>query len=528
MCREGWVRKGAWAGLYKKADLVSMQRSSEDALFACFLIRNGPARFGGEPTPLLLTFHGKDGRWRCSPLGRLRGIVNVGTMPPEQIGRRTITQSMIAMRFGSGDWKARMDRQFALTNAQADAFARLAGPPYNQSQYEVAAVAKELNAYRKKASAFLDNFEKEVRGEKKPKSASTKASSKEAEQLTDPVVLSRPGEKSAAESEKPTTTGRAGEISGVLLGHDGQPVPRATVVLCDQATGIPVSKQTFRPFIEGSRPDLKGLAVVTTDAQGTFRLQDVPEGRYRLIAQSWLGRQAVLDVFLKNGREIMLRGVANGIRVPSTAAKSIVIKPLGNCVVSLDEDFPNSDALLLVSTEPLSADPVLGFASWRGPFLQHLIGANRMLDGVTKIAGLPEGEIHLSVFGNDNNGGIGAGSVLAKSDKVVQVPYIPIVCGWSNGQHDPPASLQPTFMELKQIAAKKKDFGPAFLDRLLAAKGIVVDHSEKTRDPRSPYWAHMDQVVTLPSGREVRLADVLASVGYLDLQMQMRKRSGRH
>ena len=277
---------------------------------------------------------------------------------------------------------------------------------------------------------------------------------------------------------------KAGEISGALLGHDGDPVPQATLVLCDQATGIPVSKQTFRPFVE-DKMDLKSLVVVTTDADGKFLLKDVPKGRYRVIAQSWPGAPSVLDILAKNGKEITLRGVQDNILVPSEKAKNIVIKPMGNCVVSLDEDFPNSDALLLVSTEPLSADPVLGFVSWQGPFLQNLIGANRMPYGVTKIDGLPAGKIHLSVFGNDNNGGIGAGSVVAKSGETVQAEFIPIVCGWSDGRHEPPEHLQQTFTELKRIATQEKNYLVPFLDRLLADKGIVVEHPKKTRNPMS-------------------------------------------
>ena len=251
---------------------------------------------------------------------------------------------------------------------------------------------------------------------------------------------------------------------------------------------------------------------MTSDAGGRFRIGDVPAGRYRLVAQSWPEAPGVTKVFEKNGTEIILRGVADDIRVPSKEASNVVIKPLGTGAVHLDEDFPNSDALLVVSTRPLSADPVLGFVSWQGPFLRKLIGANRMPKGVTKIGGLPAGEIHLSVFANDNNGGIGAGSVVAKPGELVQAEYIPIVCGWSNGRHDPPPELVPTFTEVKEIAAREKDYIVPFLDKLLAAKGVVVDRARKAMNPMSPYLAHLDLVVSLPSGRKVRFADVLASM----------------
>ena len=44
-------------------------------------------------------------------------------------------------------------------------------------------------------------------------------------------------------------------------------------------------------------------------------------------------------VLEKNGTEILLHGVQAGIVVPSEAAKKIALRPLGKCVVELDEDF---------------------------------------------------------------------------------------------------------------------------------------------------------------------------------------------
>ena len=315
----------------------------------------------------------------------------------------------------------------------------------------------------------------------------------------------------------------AGEIRGVVLGHDGKAVPHVTVVLCDQATGIPVSKTTFKPFIEG-RPDFKSLAVAVGDENGAFRFENVLEGTYRLVAQSWRGASAVDDVFEKNGEEILLRGVQGGVVVPSEEAKKIALRPLGNCVVELDEDFPNNEGMLLVSTAPLSTDSILGFVAWRGPFLQNMIGANRMPYGVTKIGGLPETRIHLSVFAVDSNGGFGAGSVAAIAGETVQADYIPIVCGWSNGRHDPPEELKQTFSELKQIAAGKQNSGGPLFDRLLAENGITIDHTKKPRNPMSLYYDHLDEVVSLPSGSKVRFADVLACAEYMSLQRNVERR----
>ncbi|MHC4567335.1 MAG: carboxypeptidase-like regulatory domain-containing protein, partial [Planctomycetota bacterium] len=198
----------------------------------------------------------------------------------------------------------------------------------------------------------------------------------------------------------------AGEIRGVIVDANDKPVPRATVVLCGRDTGIPLDRKTFKPFTDKGFAS-KGIAVAVTDTEGAFSFEGVPDGKYKLVSQSWLGKPSVLDIGEVNSEQTVLHGVARRIRVPSQRATNIQIKPLGKAVVTIDEDFPNSDGYLLISTKPLSVDPILGFVSWRGPFLKNLIGANRMPNGITKIHGLPEGKIYLSIFANDNNGGIG-------------------------------------------------------------------------------------------------------------------------
>jgi hypothetical protein len=318
---------------------------------------------------------------------------------------------------------------------------------------------------------------------------------------------------------------RAGQIRGVVLELDGRPVGQATVVLCDQKTGIPVSKDTHKPFTEKGL-NLQNLATVLTDEQGAFSFDEVPDGLYRLVAQRWPPKPAVQNVFEVNGEEIVLCGVADKITVPSEAAQQLRLMPLGEASLTLDEEFPNNGGLLLISTRPPAADPVLMFLCWQGPFLQHMIGGNLMPKGVTKVRGLPPGRVYLSVFANDNNGGIGTAAVDVKAGQTIRAEYIPIVCGWSNGRHDPPKELEQTFDEVKQIAQQGLDQVPAFLERLLAEKGAVLKPSEGSRNELAPYAAHLNVVVTLPSGREVRFADVLASIGYLQLQrnVEMRKK----
>ncbi len=315
----------------------------------------------------------------------------------------------------------------------------------------------------------------------------------------------------------------AGEIGGQVVDSQQKPVAGASIMLCDQATGIPIASETFRPF-ERSTNISPRLTTALTDEQGRFRFHDVSNGTYRLVSQSWRETPSVQDLFAVNGKEIYLRGVANTVRVPSPQALSVLIKPLGTASVTLKEHFPNNDGFLVISTKPLSVDPILGFASWQGPFLQHAIGANRMPGGITYIHGLPEDRIHLSVFANDNNGGVGAGAVEAKAGETVVAEYIPIVCGWSNGRHDPPFELQGTFEEIKGIVEKlkKKQTLLPFLKRLLAKEGVKVRRNKKA--PLAPYLDHLQVAVTLPSGARVPFKDVLAAAQYIGLQRSVAPR----
>jgi len=322
-----------------------------------------------------------------------------------------------------------------------------------------------------------------------------------------------------------TSIVHAGEISGTVLGHDKKPVSGATVALCDQCTGAPISSKTLEPCA-GFRMYMtpNGFALAITDEDGSFTFEDVPRGQYRLIAQSWNDKPSVQNIFDTNGKEITLHGIATEIKVPSKNAKDVEIVPMGTASVTIDEKFPNDGGLLVVSTQPSSIDPVLGPVSWQGSFLQNMIGANRMLAGFTKINGLPEGSIHLSVFSIDNTGGCGAGCVEAKSDETVNAEYIPIVCSWSNGRHTPPERLEETFAEIKIIATAEKNHIIPFLDQILNEKGVALEKDAKSRNPMSVYYPHLNQTVSLPSGRDVQFADVLASIQYIQLQTIVERR----
>ncbi|MCF7731805.1 MAG: ankyrin repeat domain-containing protein [Akkermansiaceae bacterium] len=118
-------------------ELVSMKRLDEDSLFACFLVCDGPELCADDkgPQPNPVVFKRKEGRWRGAFPGSARNVVEARTMGLEQRGRRIVTRNYIQSRFGP----RKPQRSEAYARAQAEAFARLAGPEFNLTQFGAAA-----------------------------------------------------------------------------------------------------------------------------------------------------------------------------------------------------------------------------------------------------------------------------------------------------------------------------------------------------------------------------------------------------
>jgi len=323
-----------------------------------------------------------------------------------------------------------------------------------------------------------------------------------------------------ADSVQAAETGR---IAGQVLDAGGGPVAGAIVLVCDAATGIPVDPETGAPFTErflkqGDFPP--PILFATTSAEGRFALEEIPAGTYRLVAQSWSDAKApVTDLLATNGRAIDLRGVAGGVRVPSEEAERLEIRPLGSGALHLDVGAPNDETLLLASLGATSADPILGFAGWAGPFQRGMIGGNRMPGGVTIFRGLPEGEVHLVVFSADNVPGFGATTVTIRPGEVRTIG-IPFVAGWSDARHEPPDSLAPLVEELESLGGLPDDV-TRFLESEVLAPG------KEDRNPIAYYGRlvpYLDREFELPSAGTVRLADLAAAEGYRRLLATVQER----
>lgn len=320
----------------------------------------------------------------------------------------------------------------------------------------------------------------------------------------------------------------AGTITGKVIDAKDKPVAGVVVILCEQNSGIPVCKETFRLFTdafltkEGNQQ--KEIYFVVTDGLGCFSFENVPVGEYKLVAQSWRGTKEFKGVLEKNSEEIELHGIAEHVRVSAENSPDIVLRPLGTGVLQINEDAPNDETLLVISSSPTRADPILGFAGWGGAFMQNMIGGNRMPKGKTTMYGLPEGKVYLAMFAADSVPGWTEGQAEIKPNTTTVVGYIPFVNSWSNSRHEPPEHLVPVFEEVKQLISQRDNF----IFNLYQNSGIQIDPSKGMWGFMAQLGPHLAKEVELPSGSKATFGEVMAAAQYVQLQQIVERRKGRN
>jgi len=186
----------------------------------------------------------------------------------------------------------------------------------------------------------------------------------------------------------------------------------------------------------------------------------------------------------------------------------------------MDQQVPNDETVVVLSTAPTQADPVLGFAGWTPSFLQNMIGGNRMPGGRTVVSGLPEGTVYVAMFAADNVPGFLHAQVQIKAGQTTVLPFTPFVAGWSDGRHDPPPELMPIFEEIK---AMPRPEAKAWFAGIYARAGIPFD----LKTGRPQLSGQLDKEFVMPSGSKTTVGKVLAAVGYVQLQESVAARTGR-
>jgi len=302
-----------------------------------------------------------------------------------------------------------------------------------------------------------------------------------------------------------------GTIAGVVQDSQGMPFANALVLLCEQASGLPIHSVTGLPFLPppaqmASHTELLDWKYAITDSRGAFSIAGVRAGEYRLLAQAWSGSDVPPKPMEVNGAEVRYLGRKDHLRVPSPEAGSLILKSEGTCGIRLAFEIGNSDCYVMVGLAAPSCDPVLGFLGWDNRFVSGLIAWNRMPYGQTTLLGLPAGSFHVALFANDNNPGFGAADIELREGEIADAK-IPIVASWSTGHKNPPPRLEKLFNDV--LAGKVVI--TALLD---SAPG---QRMPRTRDEITARFGSLDRAIPLPDGTTATVAELLAVDAYAQL-----------
>jgi len=303
-----------------------------------------------------------------------------------------------------------------------------------------------------------------------------------------------------------------------IQGQVGEPgVAGVAIFICDAKSGLPLDPEKHRPFLD----DLKGFngfLFARTDTAGHFCFTNIAPGEYRLVAQTLPTNSGFPkgDAILPPADEVHLYGTAENIVVPSRRAHSIAIHPIGSGTFTFDQQFPDGSSVL-VSTRPLAGDPVLGFLGWSDDFVSHIVGVGTVpFRRTIKLAGLPERNLHVVIYVNDEIMPFGA----ADYDVLPKTPQnIPIVSGSSESQHEPPPKIRHILDVLE--AHQTTGF------HLINPKAVL---RMRNPDPRvyipdiKAQLGPLDRVILLPNGEKAAVADVFAADCYKRLLEKFGKR----
>jgi len=315
------------------------------------------------------------------------------------------------------------------------------------------------------------------------------------------ALLLTPVHAWSAEPAKNTTHTITGIVMELRSGTSDVPV-----CLCDGVTGLPLARDSYQPIEWGkAQPGdaAKKMAIVVTDNKGQFRFEKVPNGKYRLVAQKWIGPYQ--GVFEEHGTVIQLMGSVDDVVVPRPTdyyKARVVLVPPGNRIVQFDQDVGNSDTFMFLSTSPPEFDPILGLNAMGTSFHQRLIGVNRMPLGKTTVIGAPDNPFYAFFFAPDNSPGFAAINVPASQSGLVRLSAEPFVAGWSDGRKSPP----PRLAELMK-----------FLDEHSLTTQDLLDIPQLSNATSQVYRARMQELtkelsrnVDLPESKSARVGDLLA------------------
>ncbi len=315
-----------------------------------------------------------------------------------------------------------------------------------------------------------------------------------------------------------------GTIKGMLMTRDHQAkyAGRAVVFLCDAKTGRPLlAKDKTTQYDRDSFDDgLQGLLHAVTEMNSGFTFEDVPTGRYRLVAQSWSGVEGI-PTRKTTSTIVLVHGAANNVEVEAGEVAIARIRPLGDGVMRVENDPEEAGAYLFVGTKPMWGDPILSYTGWGDEYVRNIVAITHMSVPNATFIGLPnDRDVHLGLFAYDNSPGVGGGTHRVGKDRVATIR---IFSAWSNGHDEPPQKLLPIVQYLEQ----HKPTLPQLM-QLGPDEGFLNDRGRLDRRKlREAILKNGDKQVEVQGVGTFRVIDISAAEGYRRLREHHRKRRER-
>jgi hypothetical protein len=299
-------------------------------------------------------------------------------------------------------------------------------------------------------------------------------------------------------------------IEGIVV-KPGDGCNQTVVVLCDLASGEPLCRNSLLPVTDVIGKTNEDAALdwlfTTPDASGRFQFTNVPSGSYVVVAQAWQGDTQPTNLLKYLSPTVHLLG-REEVQVPSKNARNLKLAVPGTNSIRFEQEFGNDGGLLILSTRPQFADPILAWFGWGTNFLSHIIGFNIMPHGKTTVHGLPD-PVYASIFMNDNNPGFGSMKLPLGKTNVVRMN---IVAGWSNGYKIPPTNLV-WLVDLLQT--NKLDVSKILQLPPRSRSENFLDQQRERWRLIKPIW---EKEITLPTGQTARVADLITADSYARLK----------
>jgi hypothetical protein len=316
-----------------------------------------------------------------------------------------------------------------------------------------------------------------------------------------------------------------GSIDVQLVDKDGTPSRNGGVVLfVTDGGGVPILQRGERT---DDRPafllpsfgllDIKRHRSEVTDAEGRATFDELPPGKYRVIAQKWFGvdghpRHPKGHMSANRWRmipnHVVAYGAANAI-VDSNQTAKLSIAPLGDGQLNIDIKREHRGNMLTVSLGKPLVMPELAGSGINLHLAKELVLVQHVAqtDGDIILRGLPtDRDVTIALLAYDNNGGISG--IIARPGDGVTRRKIEVYAGWSDSKPFP----EPPGLErlLNHLTERKEPIDWVELLDLGSREDLFVDGTERIND-RAVYaevFDHSRETVTLDGYGEVGVAEL--------------------